>query len=150
MAKNGTVAGPRITVKLPWKVKTKKVGGGTTNKYALSYMKEAVAKHLGFEQAKKDSDDLTYEVGTGDKKTVHYRKGSTSGKNYKVIYETDKGPELPSGKLGKTKKRFSTISFNVHPSVRTADLVDHVTKKVPNAKYLVTPAGRRIDIIKNA
>jgi hypothetical protein len=147
----GTVAGPRITVVLPWKVKRKVKGAETAKQYyALSYMKEAVAKILQFEQARKESDDITYSVGTGDKKTVHYRKGSTSGKNYKLIFEEGKGPTLPSGKKGKATKQFESISFNVHPQVRTNELVEHIEKKVKGAKFLITPAGKRIDIIKTA
>ena len=143
--KLGTVAGPRVTVKLPWKIKVK-TKTGTKEKFALCYMKKEVADILKFNVAKDGNDGLYYTVGSGNKQVTHIRKGTMSGKVYKVIFLPNREPSLKSGKDGKKSKKFSSVSFNVPQQIRTFNLVKYLKDNVKSAQFLVTPDGKKIDL----
>ena len=152
----GTVAGDRVVVKLPFKIKVTKrkfgtgnggTGATSTDKInAFANIKRPVAKLLGFEQAKDGDDGFIYEVKAKNGELIKHRRtgGLYGGKKVTVVF--DKPETLPTGKDGKKSRGFKTVSFTVPKQVQMEDLIKHLKSKLGNKVIALITPDRRIDL----
>jgi hypothetical protein len=149
----GTVAGDRIVVKLPFKIKItkKKQSGNTTTTTTDSIngfanMKRPVATLLGFQQAKDGDDGFIYKVKAKNGEMIQHRRngGLYGGKRMTVVFKDPQ--KLPYGKDGKKTRGFKTVSFTVPKQVQVEDLIKHLKSKLGEKIIAVITPDRRIDL----
>lgn len=149
------VSGDRIVVKLPWKIKVKKsskssTGTGATASYqsinAFANMKRPVAQLLGFDQAKDSDDGFVYKVKAKNGEEIKHRRtgGLYSGKRLTVVFKNKQN--LPTGKDGKQKKGFKTVSFTVPKQTQNEDMIKHLKTKFGDKVIALITPDRRIDL----